>query len=184
MVIFGVDTHKRNHTAVVIDERGRELGSHTTGTTSADRLRLLAWAHRFGGHRTWAVKTAAGSPGASRQTSSQQASGSCAFRPGPWFIAAPPPAARTASPTPSNDPWGGRFTLCCNPDRLEAVPKKDALRAGTWSAREPGGRTVATAARTRRRTRIWIPAGSGRAGAAPRGSGAAGSPGRISLRGT
>jgi transposase len=56
MVIFGVDTHKRNHTAVAIDERGRELGSHTTGTTSADHLRLLAWARRFGEHRTWAVE--------------------------------------------------------------------------------------------------------------------------------
>ncbi|MEU9413471.1 IS110 family transposase [Streptomyces sp. NPDC048281] len=56
MVTFGVDTHKRNHTAVAVDERGRELGSHTTGTTSADHLRLLAWARRFGEHRTWAVE--------------------------------------------------------------------------------------------------------------------------------
>lgn len=42
-----------------VDERGRELGSHTTGTASADHLRLsadhlrlLAWARRFGEHRT------------------------------------------------------------------------------------------------------------------------------------
>ncbi|WP_413810696.1 IS110 family transposase [Streptomyces sp. OE57] len=56
MVIFGVDTHKRNHTAVAVDEHGRELGSHTTGTTSTDHLRLLAWARRFGADRTWAVE--------------------------------------------------------------------------------------------------------------------------------
>src|SRR5690349_13525674 len=56
MVIFGVDTHKRNHTAVAVDEHGRELGSHTTGTTSPDHLRLLAWARRFGEDRTWAVE--------------------------------------------------------------------------------------------------------------------------------
>lgn len=56
MVIFGVDTHKRNHTAVAVDEHGRELGSHTTGTTSPDHLRLLAWASRFGEDRTWAVE--------------------------------------------------------------------------------------------------------------------------------
>ncbi|MGW5652899.1 IS110 family transposase [Streptomyces humi] len=56
MVIFGVDTHRRNHTAVAVDEHGRELGSHTTGTTSPDHLRLLAWARRFGEDRTWAVE--------------------------------------------------------------------------------------------------------------------------------
>ncbi|MER6072746.1 transposase [Streptomyces sp. NPDC001817] len=56
MVIFGVDTHKRNHTAVAVDERGRELGSHTSGTTSPDHLRLLAWARRFGEDRTWPVE--------------------------------------------------------------------------------------------------------------------------------
>lgn len=56
MVIFGVDTHKRNHTAVAVDEHGRELGSHTTGTTSDDHLRLLTWARRFGAQRTWAVE--------------------------------------------------------------------------------------------------------------------------------
>ncbi|MFB7509082.1 IS110 family transposase [Streptomyces broussonetiae] len=56
MVVLGIDAHKRNHTAVAADERGRELGTHTTGTTSSDHLRLLAWARRFGEHRLWAVE--------------------------------------------------------------------------------------------------------------------------------
>ncbi|WP_208779248.1 hypothetical protein [Streptomyces griseorubiginosus] len=41
MVIFGVDTHKRDHTAVAVDEPGHEPGSDTTGTTSADHLRRI-----------------------------------------------------------------------------------------------------------------------------------------------
>jgi Transposase IS116/IS110/IS902 family len=45
MVILGIDAHKRTHTVVVIDERGRELGSKTTkATTTAEHLELLRWA--------------------------------------------------------------------------------------------------------------------------------------------
>jgi hypothetical protein len=32
------------------------------------------------------------------------------------------------------DPWGWHFTLCCNPDHLEAVPKKEALRRRDWES--------------------------------------------------
>ncbi|MGP4092733.1 IS110 family transposase [Streptomyces sp. KR55] len=56
MVVLGIDAHKRNHTAVAADDQGRELGARTTGTTSADHLRLLAWARRFGDQRLWAVE--------------------------------------------------------------------------------------------------------------------------------
>jgi len=57
MVILGIDAHKRTHTVVVIDERGRELGSKTTkATTTADHLELLRWAERFGDEREWAVE--------------------------------------------------------------------------------------------------------------------------------
>jgi transposase len=57
MVIFGIDAHKRTHTVVVIDERGRELGSKTTKrTTTADHLELVRWAERFGPEREWAVE--------------------------------------------------------------------------------------------------------------------------------
>lgn len=48
MVIFGIDAHKRTHTAVVADDRRRKLGERTTGTTSADHLRLLACVKKWG----------------------------------------------------------------------------------------------------------------------------------------
>ncbi|MFF4866349.1 transposase [Streptomyces sp. NPDC001231] len=56
MVVFGIDAHKRNHTAVAVDDRGRKLGERTTGTTSGDHLRLLTWAQRWGGDRLWAIE--------------------------------------------------------------------------------------------------------------------------------
>ena len=56
MVVLGIDAHKRNHTVVAIDDRGRKLGERTTGTTSADHLEMLAWAEQFGSERTWAVE--------------------------------------------------------------------------------------------------------------------------------
>ena len=52
MVVLGIDAHKRNHTVVAIDFRGRNLRERTTGTTSADHLELLAWAQQFGSERT------------------------------------------------------------------------------------------------------------------------------------
>jgi hypothetical protein len=52
MVILGIDAQQRTHTVVVIDERGRELGSKTTkAATTADHLELLPWAQRFSGDR-------------------------------------------------------------------------------------------------------------------------------------
>ncbi len=56
MVVLGIDAHKRNHTAVAVDEAGRKLGERTTGTTTADQLQLLCWAEQFGDARTWAVE--------------------------------------------------------------------------------------------------------------------------------
>ena len=57
MVIFGIDAHKRTHTVVVIDERGRELATKTTKTTTtAAHLELVRWAERFGPEREWAVE--------------------------------------------------------------------------------------------------------------------------------
>ena len=55
-MVLGIDAHKRNHTVVAVDDRGRKLGERTTGTTSADHLQLLAWAEQFGSERTWAVE--------------------------------------------------------------------------------------------------------------------------------
>lgn len=56
MVVLGIDAHKRSHTVVAVDEVGRQLGQHTTGTTSEDHLELVRWAGRFGGDRIWAVE--------------------------------------------------------------------------------------------------------------------------------
>src|SRR4029450_3453835 len=56
MVILGIDAHKRTHTVVAVDERGRKLGERTVGTTTADHLELLVGAARFGAERRWAVE--------------------------------------------------------------------------------------------------------------------------------
>jgi transposase len=57
MVILGIDAHKRTHTAVAIDEAGRELGVRTTtATTTQAHLELLRWAQGFGAERRWAVE--------------------------------------------------------------------------------------------------------------------------------
>jgi transposase len=57
MVILGIDAHKRTHTVVAIDERGRQIGTRTTAsTTTADHLELVRWAERFGVVRQWAVE--------------------------------------------------------------------------------------------------------------------------------
>src|SRR5947209_5470749 len=56
-VILGVDTHMRTHTAVAVDERGREIGqSTTTATATENNLELLAWAKAVGSDRTWAIE--------------------------------------------------------------------------------------------------------------------------------
>src|SRR5665213_841083 len=56
MVTLGIDAHKRSHTVVAVDELGRKLGEHTVGPTTADHLRLLAWAESFDSARLWAVE--------------------------------------------------------------------------------------------------------------------------------
>ena len=57
MVTIGIDAHKRSHTAVMVDEQGRQLAQKTsTGTTSGDHLALLAWAASQAGSRQWAVE--------------------------------------------------------------------------------------------------------------------------------
>ena len=57
MVVVGIDAHKRTHTAVAVDEVGRELGSKTTSATTTDAdLDLLSWAASLGAERVWAVE--------------------------------------------------------------------------------------------------------------------------------
>ena len=55
MVTIGIDAHKRSHTAVAVDEQGRQLAQRVAGTTSADHLDLVAWASSFA-ERRWAVE--------------------------------------------------------------------------------------------------------------------------------
>ena len=56
MVTIGIDAHKRNHTAVMVDEQGRRLTQTTTGACSSDHLALLAWAAGRSRQRQWAVE--------------------------------------------------------------------------------------------------------------------------------
>lgn len=57
MVVLGIDAHKRTHTIVAVDDRGREIGRKTTtATTSDDHLEIIRWAGRFGPERLWAVE--------------------------------------------------------------------------------------------------------------------------------
>ena len=51
MIVIGVDSHKRTHTAVAADETGRRLAETTVAATSAGHLVLVRWAARFADHR-------------------------------------------------------------------------------------------------------------------------------------
>ena len=60
MVVIGVDPHKRQHTAAVVEQpTQRQLGKLTIEATLADYRRLLAWARQWP-ERTWAVENARG----------------------------------------------------------------------------------------------------------------------------
>lgn len=56
MIVVGIDAHKRTHTAVIVDQLGRELAAKTVGTTSTDNLTLLRWAAEHGSERIWAIE--------------------------------------------------------------------------------------------------------------------------------
>jgi transposase len=56
MMVIGIDAHKRSHTAVTVDEMGRQGFTKTVGTTTQDHLRLLQWAVGLGENRLWAIE--------------------------------------------------------------------------------------------------------------------------------
>src|SRR5258708_40146027 len=56
MMVIGIDAHKRSHTAVSVDEMGRQGFVKTVGTTTQDHLRLLKWAVGFAEERLWAIE--------------------------------------------------------------------------------------------------------------------------------
>jgi transposase len=47
MIVIGVDSHKRTHTAVAADGNGRRIGEVTVAATSDGHLDLVRWAARF-----------------------------------------------------------------------------------------------------------------------------------------
>ena len=55
MIVIGIDSHKRTHTAVAVDGTGRKLAERTLAATSAGHLELVRWAARFS-ERTWALE--------------------------------------------------------------------------------------------------------------------------------
>ncbi len=55
MVTLGVDTHKRSHTLVAVDEGGRQLGQLTVAATAEGHLAALRWAARWR-ERRWALE--------------------------------------------------------------------------------------------------------------------------------
>jgi transposase len=55
MVVIGIDSHKRSHTAVAADETGRKLAERTVAARTSGHLELVRWAARFA-DRTWALE--------------------------------------------------------------------------------------------------------------------------------
>src|SRR5712691_5329536 len=55
MITIGVDSHKRTHTVVAVDENGRKLAEKTIATTAAGHLDLVRWGRRWR-ERTWALE--------------------------------------------------------------------------------------------------------------------------------
>lgn len=47
MIVIGIDSHKRTHTAVAADGNGRKVAETTVAATSAGHLDLVRWAARF-----------------------------------------------------------------------------------------------------------------------------------------
>lgn len=55
MVVLGADLHKRTHTVVAVDDRGRKLGERTVRATREGHLELRRWASRWR-QRRWALE--------------------------------------------------------------------------------------------------------------------------------
>ena len=55
MVIIGVDSHKRTHTFVAVDDVGRKLAEKTLTATTEGHLDALAWSERWPDRR-WAIE--------------------------------------------------------------------------------------------------------------------------------
>lgn len=58
MITLGVDAHKREHVAVVLDEAGRELGRWRGPNSAEGWLKMLGWASSLDIIRRWGVEGA------------------------------------------------------------------------------------------------------------------------------
>jgi len=57
MMVFGVDPHKRSHTVVAVDERGRRQAAKTARARREGYRELIGWARKAApGGRLWAVE--------------------------------------------------------------------------------------------------------------------------------
>ncbi|MCV7174732.1 IS110 family transposase, partial [Mycolicibacterium sphagni] len=57
MVVLGADVHKRSHTFVAVDDRGRKAGEKTVPATTEGHLKALAWAKtNFGEDLLWGIE--------------------------------------------------------------------------------------------------------------------------------
>ena len=56
MVTIGVDPHKQTHTAVAVDEVGRERARRTALARREGFGELVAWARALGGERVWVIQ--------------------------------------------------------------------------------------------------------------------------------
>jgi transposase len=55
MIVIGVDSHKRTHTVVAVDEAGRKLSERTAAATEDGHLELIGWSRQWP-DRTWALE--------------------------------------------------------------------------------------------------------------------------------
>jgi transposase len=55
MVVLGADLHKRTHTVVAVDDRGRKLGERTVSASRDGHLELRRWAGQWP-ERRWALE--------------------------------------------------------------------------------------------------------------------------------
>ncbi|MEH3142023.1 MAG: IS110 family transposase [Mycobacterium kyogaense] len=57
MIVLGADVHKRTHTFVAVDERGRKIGEKVVPATTQGHLAALAWATTtFGEDLLWGIE--------------------------------------------------------------------------------------------------------------------------------
>nr|WP_206641706.1 transposase [Nonomuraea polychroma] len=57
MMVIGIDSHKRTHTAVAVDEVGRKKGDRTVQARDHGHVQLLVWARKLAPEeRVWAVE--------------------------------------------------------------------------------------------------------------------------------